>query len=857
MSKHLEFLTPEEKNELYGLPRFDTYEQQTYFVLTKQEWMLMDTYRSFAVKVYFILQLGYFKATRQFYTFGFKDVAADIVYLRAKYFPSRSLEGLLQEKVSSPTRKSQKRDIATIFGYQFCRAEVKRSTLAKAKKLIRAHAAPIYVFRKILDHFSDQRIVLPSYPFMQREIITPAVLFERTRLSAIVSSSLSQEDIRFFDGLLAVREGISLLTWLQKEPANFGYGQMQQQLQRKRVLTPYYRSAITVVGQLGLSNENIAHYALLCNYYMVFQLKQLQGKMMYVYLLCFVYTHWLQLNDLLVEGFVHHTGKIKGRAKNFADKQEGLLRTEFDQYLHKLPEILEVLISDRLAKDTPFEQVKQYIYTILSPESLLMVQQHLLKRTWDRKFFRWQYYDTQKQWTTLNIRPLFTNTRFEGTASQKGPLEMVTALQSLFDQKKRLNGKKVVTDCKERTPKHQTRYVCPGNTLIPARYEMMVYQMLNRRLGSGDISVRDSLRYRSFEQDLIGDKDWRDKGTLFNKTGLVMFKRSPAAILDRWKEEIDEQYHILNERIGQGENTGITLTRSKTGKKWKWTAPDADPRFNHRFYEQFPSTHLVQVLTFVQEQTDFMSAFTHFLEINPKQKLDKRTLLACIVALGTNYSLYQMAQISDMDQNDLEGTTRNFMRMETLQAANDLITNAYRKLPMFQYYNVDEDTVHSSSDGQKFSVQYDTVNARHSPKYYGLGKGVSAYSLIANHIPVHAKIIGAHEHESHYVFDLLYNNTSEVRPETHSVDTHGTNQVNFAILDFFGYQFAPRYAQITDRTENLCTLGDLNEHGAYIIRANYEAKTKLIMEEWDNIGRIMVSLALKSTTQSEVWQPWV
>jgi hypothetical protein len=38
--------------------------------------------------------------------------------------------------------------------------------------------------------------------------------------------------------------------------------------------------------------------------------------------------------------------------------------------------------------------------------------------------------------------------------------------------------------------------------------------------------------------------------------------------------------------------------------------------------------------------------------------------------------------------------------------------------------------------------------------HFGLKKGVSAYTLVANHVPINARIIGTHEHESHFVFDL-------------------------------------------------------------------------------------------------------
>ena len=41
-------------------------------------------------------------------------------------------------------------------------------------------------------------------------------------------------------------------------------------------------------------------------------------------------------------------------------------------------------------------------------------------------------------------------------------------------------------------------------------------------------------------------------------------------------------------------------------------------------------------------------------------------------------------------------------------------------------------------------------------------------------MPCNARIIGTHEHESHFVFDILHNNTTDIQPERHSTDTHGT-----------------------------------------------------------------------------------
>src|SRR4029077_13293575 len=110
----------------------------------------------------------------------------------------------------------------------------------------------------------------------------------------------------------------------------------------------------------------------------------------------------------------------------------------------------------------------------------------------------------------------------------------------------------------------------------------------------------------------------------------------------------------------------------------------------------------------------------------------------------------------------------HFLRPETAHEANDRVSNATAKLPIFRHYDIDE-MIHSSSDGQKFETQIHTIQSRHSPKYFGLKKGIVNYTHVANNVPLNARIIGANEHESHYVFDLLYtipptSNRASIRP---------------------------------------------------------------------------------------------
>lgn len=122
-------------------------------------------------------------------------------------------------------------------------------------------------------------------------------------------------------------------------------------------------------------------------------------------------------------------------------------------------------------------------------------------------------------------------------------------------------------------------------------------------------------------------------------------------------------------------------------------------------------------------------------------------------------------------------------------------------------------------------------------------------TLIANHAAINARVIGANEHESHFIYDLLMNNSSDIIPDVLSTDTHGVNHVNFALLDLFGYKFAPRYAKISKVLNEMFHVSeDKNQHVQLSLKK--PIKHNIIIKHWDTIQRIAVSLNKRKTTQA-------
>ena len=384
------------------------------------------------------------------------------------------------------------------------------------------------------------------------------------------------------------------------------------------------------------------------------------------------------------------------------------------------------------------------------------------------------------------------------------------------------------------------------------RYEFLVYRLLRNALEAGDVYVQDSTEFRRFEDDLISDERWQDKDAVLREIEAPILLAPIEDTLAAFRETLEAKFKQVNERIDRGDNKHIKVRGRDEKRRWTLVYPDEDEPVSNSFYGQLPGISIADLLWFVAGKTGFLRAFTHILDRYVKHDPDPQEVLACTVAMGTNMGTWKMAEVSALSHSSLQTTVRNYVRLETLHAANDAISNATAALPVFHLYDI-QDTMHSSSDGQRIETQIDTINARHSPKYFGLHKGVSAYTLLANHVPINAKVIGTHEHESHYVFDLLYNNATDIKPEKHSTDTHGTNQVNFWILHAFDLRFAPRYRNLHKKMETLVGFKHPSQYPAdHLIRPARKVFDALIVNEWPNIQRIMASLAQKDVTQATI-----
>src|SRR6266436_7683449 len=851
--KRLHILDNEEIEALYGRPCFTGDERTHVFTLTQPEKDLLASFTHLPIQLYFLLQLGYFKAKQLFFTFTFDDVGEDVTYLLERYFPATPLPEL--RMLNKRTILKQRQRILELFGYRLCTPTDRHDLFLRAQQAARISSKPIYVLRELLHYLTEHCLVKPGYTLLQEELVGKALTAEVKRLATMLQTLLSSEECVALDALLTETDELSTITLLKRQPKDFSLGEMRREMTRGEHLVQLYTVARQIVPKLGISREGITYYSSLVSYYSVFRLKQLDTRIVYLYLLCFVVHRYQRFNDNLLTCFIQLVKQYSDEAKATAKRAVYDYRGTSNHDLPKAGEVLKLFTAE-YEHHTPFCTVQEKAFALLDQQRLTRVAEYLVNEAnCDEIAFEWEHIDSMARRFKQHLRPLFRTVDLSATRVNAPIQEAIHFLKTAFQEDRSLRQIESGDFPTDFFPVREKRYLYQRNEtdrkhIIPDRYEFLVYRLLRHRLEAGDLFCRDSVHFRSFEDDLLDDQQWANKDVLLAQTGLAILAQPIQDHLAELKCQLEDRIGTVNQRISAGENSHLHITTTGKRKRWTLQYPTSTEPINHPIFETLRQVNISRVLHFVIHHCQFMTCFEHVLGRYNKQAADDRILSACLVAWATNMGLGRMGDISDLNFATLASTSENFLRLETLKAANDCISNAIAAVTIFRHYDI-ANVIHSSSDGQKFETALPTFNARYSPKYFGLNKGVVAYTLVANHVPVNADMIGAHDHESQFVFDLLFNNTTDIHPQVHSTDTHGTNQVNFALLHIFGYQFAPRYKDLYDTVRtSLYGFRHPSQYGEGLLKPVRKINPRLIIEEWPNLLRIFVSLALKTTTQS-------
>ena len=211
----------------------------------------------------------------------------------------------------------------------------------------------------------------PGYSRMQ-DIVSQALSTERYRLSNLIHELLSEADKLILKKLLQEEATLSELADLKRDAKDFKARMMDAERDKLLKIKPLYQKAKLILPMLKLSQANIQHYASLVDYYDVYELRvKITPDQAYLYLLCYIWQRYRQLNDNLIDAFCFHL-------KQFEDDLTKKAREAYTQHIMSqqtellaIKKVARLFVADDLSDDLRFGDVRNEAFkTIITKEKL-------------------------------------------------------------------------------------------------------------------------------------------------------------------------------------------------------------------------------------------------------------------------------------------------------------------------------------------------------------------------------------------------------------------------------------------------------------------------------------------------------
>jgi len=858
--------------ELFDFPpRFTEEERSRFFVLPNDNDI---KFRKTETKIGYILQEGYFKSHKKFFPPEHYHIK-DVEYVKTLLGIKRDIEIL--KYYNKAIYSFHKQIILNKNGYNSFSGS-KDLFEKEASELVKTSLRPKEIFYALLDYMDEKRIEVPRY-YLFAEVITTSLNLFENNLIDIIDQALTVHQKELLDLFIRLpvdtHQPLSaknpyLITYLKNVEQSVTPGNIKKSLEDFHQIRYLHGQLSDFFTSDLMSNELINYYAiwiLKAKYVQFDSIDDTSRKRLYA--LSFITWQYKIRQDYFVDTFLQAVQKYYNDAERFAYQsflQKDIKFKEQEQVTKirkivsetKLNEIWEIIFSHTGGDSEKVRLIKEiFNKTGTKPGDAILKELDELENTGIKDLKNRLFHEElNKGYRKLLNRVSGILLVLDFNPQNSNP-EIFKAIEYYQKKNTKINNTGKVP--MEFLGKNEQKWLFENDGAINYNlYKIFLFKAIFDHIKAGSLNLLFSERYKSVDDYLINSKRWKEnKKELISRAGLEKLNMDPLKMIDLLKDTVENQYKTTNVNI-----TDNPYIRFNTKGVARVTTPKSSSDIQEGIIPELVGTDnylpLTKILSDIRYCTDYISSFVHYSMKSSKSTPSDESFYAAIIALGCNIGIRRMGKISDgMTADRLEYIVRWFCSKKNIDEANRKITSLTRSLPLSEIFPENRKKLNTSSDGQKYDVTIPSLHASHSPKYFGTGKGVSVYSFIDEKDRLYYnEVISASERESGFVLDGLFHNEDTTISDTHSTDTHGFSETVFGICYLLDVQFTPRIKNYQEQL--LYTFKDktrkLYENQAYKIlpaKSSY-INEGIIMEQWDQILRLLCTIKLKETLPSNI-----
>lgn len=298
--KRIDLLSQAEIDDLYARPVFNKEERCLYFSLTHKEFTVAMQYSNERTQLYFILQLGYFKAKQQFYSFNLEEVIEDARTVNELYLKNKAI---LSGRISREYSAVQRETILRLCGYEQFSEKNAKQIMQHLGGLLQIYPKAHNALRQLMVHFNQGNIIIPAYRTLQ-DLFTSAYRVEKERLDKLMQSIPAdmQENLQ---NLIKTNDGLTELNIIRADQKDFLYTAVRLEVGKANKIADLYVFSKSFIPKMEISKNAVQYYADITEQYAPFRLRKLSQPSQWLHLTCFISHRYQQLMDNLIVSFIY------------------------------------------------------------------------------------------------------------------------------------------------------------------------------------------------------------------------------------------------------------------------------------------------------------------------------------------------------------------------------------------------------------------------------------------------------------------------------------------------------------------------------------------------------------------------
>jgi len=816
-------------------------------------------------RVCFLAAAGYFKARHKFFARQFHQ--ADIDYI-AHHIGENPADVHTDEYSKFASARHQ-RVILNHFGFRPFDVAATAFTTNEIAALVRVQFRPKLVLLETIQILTRKKIAIPSYNVLADLIVT-AINWHRRVLSDIVAANLSEKQRATLDALLekesnnGASEGWRYRITLLKRPYQSTKPlKIKANLADLDTLQSLYLDLKPVVQRLDLSYECTRYYALSVIKAQIPQVSRRAADDRLLHLIAFVVYQTFKLNDTLVDTLLSAVqaavnGAEKAEKEAYFQEREqrsqslSVLADNLRQSVRETISSIQHIVGNGQLSDS---QKVALIDAVVNAEKATASVDLQIKEFKENatKLQQGQDYFALLESYSLKLQHRAADIVRKVQFAPNSSLPTLWAALLHYQHNDGNVDKNAPIDFL--SPEHRSALTTPDGKFRISLYKALLYVSIADAIKSGALNLIHSEKYRALDEYLIPKADWdANRDEYLRRAQLEEFADCKAT-LGALNQALDASYQETNENLASGNNPCLTVRANGSFHVSTPKQEDVESLSLGIFFPDRKYISMLEMLATVNHATNFLEEFEHWQVKFQRAKPAKKLFLAGIIGFGCDIGHRKLAQISrQIDEGELDNVVNWYFSLQNIQDANDRILRFMDRMNLPNIYRKNSDVLHTSSDGQKFEVAVDSLNANYSFKYLGKDKGVSVVTFVdMRDFMWHSSVISSAEREAAYVIDGLMHN-DVIQSDIHSTDTHGFSEFIFAATYLLHFGFAPRIKGVGRQRLYAFKNRQHYKDQGHVLLPGHCVREDRVEGQWDEVLRLIATIQLKIATASQLFK---